>query len=80
MKTRKPQGYGHTSLILLTLRAVRIKKKEMSGEAHSLKILSFEMWEMSCSPFLLEQLWILEMVPRGKVKEEPSHNAHFKLS
>jgi hypothetical protein len=56
MKTRKPQGYGHTSLILLTLRAVRIKKKEMSGEAHSLKILSFEMWEMSCSPFLLEQL------------------------
>jgi len=52
----------------------------MSGGAHLSKILSFEMWEMSCSPFLLGHFWTLEVMLKGKMKEEPSHNAHFKLS
>lgn len=38
-------GYGHTCLILLTLRAVSITQREMRGEAYSLKVLDFEIWE-----------------------------------
>lgn len=60
MKTRKPQGYGHTCLILLTLRAVSITKREMRGEAYSWKVLDFETWATSCSLFLLKRSWTLE--------------------
>lgn len=34
----------------------RVTKSGMSHEAWSLKVLSFETWEMSCSPFLLEYI------------------------
>lgn len=60
VSSKKPQMYGHTCLILLTLRAVRITKREMNGRVYSLRALSFEIWEMSCSPFLLEQFCTLE--------------------